>query len=199
MDENTNNSTGSVIQPTATDESSNGTKIDVSVSPSLPKPDVAEPTLAADVEQPSLAPEPPVDTPVAPAPEPISPISAPPESPLSQASVQPPPEASAAQTPETPPAKPAKAKGGSKKMLVILVVIVAIVLISGAAYMFLKKKKDTTTTGAATTTPTVAKVEKATSTDVTQTSSDLDTNLQKIDDTKDFASTDLTDTALGIQ
>lgn len=182
-----NNSTGSVVQPTATAEPSQGTKIDVSVSPA--------PAVDA-VDQPSLAPEPPANGGASLAPEPTLPST---NTELSDSSVQPAPQQADDAGAQMPPITPSKkAKGSGKKMMVILVVVIALVLIAGAGYMYLKNKNKTATVTPAVTS-TAAKVEKATSKDVTSASSDLDTNLQKVNDTKDFASTDLTDSALGIQ
>lgn len=103
-------------------------------------------------------------------------------------------------TPTTPPAGQTPVKPKKNTMAVVLAIVIAIVLAAVAvyAYMKLNKKKTTTNSTASTsqTTATAATTVKAA--DIAQTSKDLDTSLAKVDDTKDFSSADLSDSALGL-
>jgi len=90
-----------------------------------------------------------------------------------------------------PPA-PQKKKG--RGLAIVIAVIIALALIGGASYAFWKNNNDKKATTKDTTTTTTTSVSET----VTTASDGIDTELNKIDDTKEFQSTDISDTTLGL-
>lgn len=96
----------------------------------------------------------------------------------------------------------AKPKRKSKSTFIAVAILVALALIAGAGYAYMQSnKKDKTSSQAPATTP-AATPQKSTdvkAADIDKTSTDIDTTLKKVDDTKNFADTDLADSSLGLQ
>jgi hypothetical protein len=90
-----------------------------------------------------------------------------------------------------PPASPKKKGRG---LAIAIAVIIALALIGGASYAFWKNNNDKKATTKDTTTTTTTSVSET----VTTASDGIDTELNKIDDTKEFQSTDISDTTLGL-
>lgn len=94
-----------------------------------------------------------------------------------------------------------KPKKSNKSTFIVVAILIAIALMAGAGYAYMQSGKKTSSATPATT-PAVE--NKTTTTelkaaDIDKASTDLDTTLKKVDDTKDFASTDLSDSSLGLQ
>lgn len=93
------------------------------------------------------------------------------------------------------PEKPVKK---SKFAAIFVAILVALALIGGAGYAYWQKRQEATKT-----TNTPAKVEeKATTTHTTpgaKANAAIDEALKKLDDTKEFQESDLSDTTLGLQ
>ncbi|HSX45085.1 MAG TPA: hypothetical protein VLF39_03200 [Candidatus Saccharimonadales bacterium] len=94
--------------------------------------------------------------------------------------------------PTTPQSMPDKKKNGK---MVIIVAVVVFLILAVAAYFAYKNNQKTTKTS--TSTSTVAST-KLTTSDIDQTNQDIDKQLNSTNDTKDFSSSDLSDTALGL-
>ena len=123
--------------------------------------------------------------------EPVTPLSPKPE--LPTLSEEPKPEAKVSQAPGN--GAPRRKGAG---MAIAVGLILAAGLIGGAGYAYLQNKKETKNA-----TPAVTKVETpaknpAKSSDVEKTITDIDADLKKIDDTKDYQETDLSDATLGL-
>jgi hypothetical protein len=88
---------------------------------------------------------------------------------------------------------PAKPKKKGKGLAIFVAVIIALGLIGGASYAFWKNNKDKTVKPAETVTATISVSDT-----VTTASDGIDTELKKIDDTKEFQATDISDTTLGL-
>lgn len=101
----------------------------------------------------------------------------------------------AMQSATTSGAQPAK-KG--KGLAITAVVLVVLAVIAGAGYAYMQtrpeKAKDTPVP-AASATPKPAAITPA---DVDKSTTDIDDNLKKVDDTKDFAATDINDATVGL-
>ncbi len=106
---------------------------------------------------------------------------------------------------ESEPLNPEKTKLGSTKypsaspkkkgrgLAIVIAVIIALALIGGASYAFWKNNKDKKTTTKDTTETTINITET-----ITTASDGIDTELNKVDNTKEFQSTDLSDATLGL-
>lgn len=94
-----------------------------------------------------------------------------------------------------------KPKKNNKTTFIVVAILIALALIAGAGYAYMQSGKKTSSK---TQTPAPAAETKTTKTevkaaDIDKTSADLDSSLKKVDDTKDFAATDLDDSTLGLQ
>lgn len=89
-----------------------------------------------------------------------------------------------------PPTSPKKKGRG---LAIVIAVIIALALIGGASYAFWKNNKDKKTTTKDTTETTINITET-----ITTASDGIDAELSKVDDTKEFQSTDLSDATLGL-
>lgn len=120
--------------------------------------------------------------------------SAPPSSPLPDAT-----DPQDTEGPETAAPNPANAiKKKSSKMPVVIAIVVIVVLALGVAAYFAFVKKDTVTPTTSTTSTTTTTTTTTAVEDPDIESSNIDNSLSKIDDTKDYSSTDLSDTTLGL-
>ena len=88
-----------------------------------------------------------------------------------------------------PPA-PQKKKG--RGLAIVIAVIIALALIGGASYAFWKNNNDKKTTKD--TTETTISITET----ITTASDGIETEINKVDNTKEFQSTDLSDTTLGL-
>jgi hypothetical protein len=97
----------------------------------------------------------------------------------------------------SPSVKPNK-KG--KSAVIMVAILIALSLIGGAGYAYLQNQKTTPDASPAVTKPAVTETKKdpASAADVDKTSQEIDASLKKVDDTKDFQESDLTDTTLGL-
>lgn len=155
----------------------------------------------------SLTPEPPVstppvETPPAPAPTPVMP----PEHTDSKAGDLYPPASTPADVPPSEPAgeqhhnhdAPELPKhSGTPVVAVVIAIVIALALAGLTVFAYLKTRNTSPDTNTTTTQPSTT-ASKATTKDVDNTSKDMDTALSSVDDTKDFAATDISDTALGL-
>lgn len=89
---------------------------------------------------------------------------------------------------------PSAPKKKGKGLAIVIAVIIALALIGGASYAFWKNNQDKNVTTTDTTTTTTVTVSDT----VTTASDGIDAELNKIDDTKEFQSTDISDTTLGL-
>jgi hypothetical protein len=89
---------------------------------------------------------------------------------------------------------PSAPKKKGKGLAIVIAVIIALALIGGASYAFWKNNQDKKATTQDTTTTTTTSVSET----VTTASDGIDAELNKIDDTKEFQSTDISDTTLGL-
>jgi|GEM_PF-4616179 len=86
-----------------------------------------------------------------------------------------------------------KPKKKGKGVAIVIAVIIALGLIAGASYAFWKNNQDKKTEKTETVETTVSVSET-----VQSASDDIDSELNKIDDTKEFQATDISDTSLGL-
>ncbi len=89
----------------------------------------------------------------------------------------------------------------SKPILAILLAIVVAVVLAGVViFMYMRSKNGTTADTSKTSSSQAVVVEKpqASVSDVDTTTKDLETNLNKVDENKDFPATDLSDASLGL-
>lgn len=89
---------------------------------------------------------------------------------------------------------PSAPKKKGKGLAIVIAVIIALALIGGASYAFWKNNNDKKATTQDTTTTTTTSVSET----VTTASDGIDAELNKVDDTKEFQSTDISDTTLGL-
>ena len=102
--------------------------------------------------------------------------------------------------PEVIPAtQPKQTSKKGKGAVIMVAVLVALALIAGAGYAYIQNNKAAVKPAAQTQVKenTVTK-DPATGLDVDNASNALDTELKKVDDTKDYQENDLTDTTLGL-
>lgn len=92
--------------------------------------------------------------------------------------------------------KPVKKKG--KGMAIVVAIILAIALIAGAGYAYMQNSKKTTPPVENKTTVTAPAKSPATSADIDALNTEIDNTLKKVDDTKDYQESDLSDTTLGL-
>ena len=98
---------------------------------------------------------------------------------------------------EVPAESPEPNKPKSKKSPIVFVaVLLVLALVGGGAFAYWQSSNKTTP--AASTNNTTQTEKKVNADDINKVSTDLDTSLKKIDDTKDFSTTDLADAALGL-
>lgn len=98
---------------------------------------------------------------------------------------------------EVPVESPEPSKPKSKKSPIVFVAaLLVLALVGGGAFAYWQSSNKTTPS--ASTNNTTQTEKKVTADDVNKVSTDLDTSLKKIDDTKDFSTTDLADAALGL-
>lgn len=112
-----------------------------------------------------------------------------------------------ADTPSAPADQPhpaaAKVPGNRRVLIIIVAVIIALALIAVAVMAFMSTGKQSNTaanankTSQAAQTP-AASTTKASASDVDQANQSIDTALKKVDDTKDYSSTDLANSSLGL-
>lgn len=95
---------------------------------------------------------------------------------------------------DSEPDAPASA-GSSKKAKMAVVLVIAMILIAAAVYYFVIKKDSSTTT---TKTQNTTASQATAADEVTSAGNDIDGALAEVNDTKDFASTDLADASLGL-
>ncbi|HSX23815.1 MAG TPA: hypothetical protein VLE74_01820 [Candidatus Saccharimonadales bacterium] len=82
---------------------------------------------------------------------------------------------------------------------ILLAVIVAVALASLVVFMFLKNRNNQSASRAQTSaSQTVAPKPQASASDVDATNQQIDSSLKKTDDSKDFSTSDLSDTSLGL-
>jgi hypothetical protein len=106
-------------------------------------------------------------------------------------------EAKPAENPMAIPPKPAH-QAHVPRGTIIVAIVVALLLAGTSIFAYLKTKDDTTTSNNNKTSQK-ATPAKVTTSDVSQTSQQIDDTLKTVDDTKDFEANDLGDTALGLQ
>lgn len=107
--------------------------------------------------------------------------------------------ASPSENPVTTPEQPHKK--GAPVVAIMLAVFVAVALAGLVVFMYLKSKDESTQTADKSKTSNsqgIAPKPQATPGDVDATDKEIESDLTKIDDTKDFSSSDLSDTALGL-
>ena len=94
-----------------------------------------------------------------------------------------------------------KPKNSNLSTFIVVAILVALALIAGAGYGYMKtRNKDTKSTSSLAPAPETKKTTtEVKAAEVDKTSTAIDTSLSNIDDTKDFAATDLSDTSLGLQ
>lgn len=95
----------------------------------------------------------------------------------------------------TPPTGPKKS--GKPMLVIVIAVVIALALAALVVVIFLKPKKNTAGTTNSTSNQTAPK-PLASPADVDNTNKEIDTSLSKVNDSTDFASTDLSDKALGL-
>ena len=99
--------------------------------------------------------------------------------------------------PEVPVESPEPNKPKSKKSPIVFVAaLLVLALVGGGVFAYWQSSNKTTPT--ASTNNTTQTEKKVNADDINKVSTDLDTSLKKIDDTKDFSTTDLADAALGL-
>ncbi len=91
--------------------------------------------------------------------------------------------------------KPVK-KHGPPIFAVLVAIIITLALLGVAVYAYMKSKNKDTSPTTTTTTPAVNSVSPQ---DIDATSTAIDSNLQKVDEAKDFPTTDLSDSSLSLQ
>lgn len=95
---------------------------------------------------------------------------------------------------QTKPSKQPTKKG--KGAAIFVAILFALALIGGAGYAYWQKKNEQRTPAANTTQESTKSPAKAD--DVEKVSNDIDESLKKIDDTKDYQESDLSDETLGL-
>lgn len=95
--------------------------------------------------------------------------------------------------------QPKQTNKKGKGAAILVAVLVALALIAGAGYAYYQNNKQTVKPAVQTQIKdTKAAKNPATATDVDNTSKAIDSELKKVDDTKDYQANDLTDTTLGL-
>ncbi len=98
----------------------------------------------------------------------------------------------------TPPQK--HAKSGAPMFAIVIAVIVALGLAGAVVFAYMKNKDngDIKRDDSASSSQTVVEKPQASASDVDSTSKEIDSSLEKADDTKDFSTTELSDSTLGL-
>lgn len=103
--------------------------------------------------------------------------------------------------PMQPPAHPTHGhKGDAPVAAIVIAVVVAIALAGVVIFSYLKAKNNDAIKrqDSASSSQTVTEKPQASVADVDSTNAELDSSLKQIDDNKDFAATELSDTTLGL-
>lgn len=110
------------------------------------------------------------------------------------------PAAPIAENPLAIPQQPAIHKTHSPILAILLALVVAVVLAGVVIFMYLRSKDGTVGKADTKTSNSQTIVQKplASVSDVDATTKELETSLSQIDENKDFATTDLSDTSLGL-